>query len=324
MMIYTVTLNPAVDRELTVPAIEFDTVLRASDWRVDFGGKGFNVSRMLMSLGTASTALGFAGGRAGELLRDGLESLGIQTDFIWVDDETRTNVSIVSESHDHYVKANEPGPTISAAAQEELLAQIRRLAQPGDWWVLAGSLPPGVPATMYADIIAILHEAGAKAILDTSGAALKHGCGARPFLAKPNDVEVSKLTSLPVENHAQIAAAAQAVQAAGVTNVVISLGKDGALLANNQQTMIAASPTIEERNPIGAGDSMVGGLTWGLSQDMDVAEALRWGIACGAATASMSGTAVGSRQLVESLVQQVKCSPIYKIGRRFMKSPYKE
>ncbi len=306
IMVYTLTLNPAVDRELTVPAIEFDTVLRASDWRVDFGGKGFNVSRMLMALGTASTALGFAGGRAGELLRDGLQSLGIATDFVWVEGETRTNVSIVSQSHDHYVKANEPGPTIAAADQEKLLAQIRQLAQPGNWWVLAGSLPPGVPATIYADIIAILHEAGAKAILDTSGKALEYGCGARPFLAKPNDVEAGQLTGLPVQNQAQIAAAAQAVQAAGVSNVVISLGKAGALLVDGHQTVFAASPTIEERNPIGAGDSMVGGLVWGLSQGQEVAEALRWGIACGAATASMSGTAVGSHQLVESLVQQVK------------------
>ena len=305
-MIYTVTLNPAVDRELTVPAIEFDTVLRASDWRVDVGGKGFNVSRMLMSLETSSMALGFAGGRAGELLRDGLESLGIQTDFVWVDGETRTNVSIVSESHDHYIKANEPGPTISVADQEKLLDQIRRLAQPGDWWVLAGSLPPGVPATIYADIIAILHEADAKAILDTSGAALEHGCGARPFLAKPNDVEASKLTSLPVQNRTEIAAAAQAIQSTGVTNVVISLGKDGAMLADGQQIAIAASPTIEERNPIGAGDSMVGGLVWGLNQGMGMAEAMRWGIACGAATASMDGTAVGTKAVVQSLHAQVK------------------
>ena len=304
-MIYTVTLNPAVDRELTVPAIEFDSVLRASDWRVDFGGKGFNVSRMLMALDTPSAALGFVGGRSGELLRDGLESLGIQTDFVWVDGETRTNVSIV-DGNGRYVKVNEPGPTISPDDQEKLLAQIRRLAQPGDWWVLAGSLPPGISATIYADIIAILHEAEAKAILDTSGAALEHGCGARPFLAKPNDVEANKLSGLPVQNRAQIAIAAQAVQATGVSNVVISLGKDGAMLVDGRQTVIAASPTIEERNPIGAGDSMVGGLVWGLSQGQSVAEALRWGIACGAATASMSGTAVGSRQLVESLVQQVK------------------
>jgi 1-phosphofructokinase family hexose kinase len=305
-MIYTLTLNPAVDRELTVPAIAFDTVLRASEWRVDFGGKGFNVSRMLMSLGTGSTALGFAGGRAGEMLRDGLESLGIQTDFVWVDGETRTNVSIVSERHDHYVKANEPGPTIAAADQEKLLAQIRRLAQPDDWWVLAGSLPPGVPATMYADIITILHVAGAKAILDTSGEALRHGCGARPFLAKPNDVEAGQLTGLPVQNRDEIAAAAQAVQATGVANVVVSLGKDGAMLADGAQTMIVASPTIAERNPIGAGDSMVGGLTWGLSQGMEVAEALRWGIACGAATASREGTGVGSKTVVTALFKEVE------------------
>ena len=268
-MIYTVTLNPAVDRELTVPIIEFDTVLRATDWRVDTGGKGFNVSRMLMSLETPSTALGFAAGRAGELLRDGLESLGIQTDFVWVDGETRTNVSIV-EGNGRYVKVNEPGPTIAAADQEKLLAQIWQLAQLDDWWVLAGSLPPGVPATLYADIIAILHEAGAKAILDTSGEALEYGCGARPFLAKPNDAEVSKLTGLPVQNRSQIATAAQTVQATGVRNVVISLGKDGAMLADGQQTVVAASPAIEERNPIGAGDSMVGGLVWGLSQGQTV------------------------------------------------------
>ncbi len=307
-MIYTLTLNPAVDRELTVPAIEFDTVLRASEWRVDFGGKGFNVSRMLRSLEAASTALGFVGGRSGELLRDGLESLGIQTDFVWVAGETRTNVSIVSQADGRYIKANEPGPTISADDQEKLLAQIRRLSRAGDWWVLAGSLPPGVPATFYADIIAILHEAEAKAILDTSGAALKEGCQARPFLAKPNDVEAGQLTGLPVQNRTQIAAAAQAVQAAGVSNVVISLGKAGAMLADGQQTTIVASPAIKEANPIGAGDSMVGGLTWGLSQGMEVAEALRWGIACGAATASMKGTAVGSRQLVETLVKQIEAN----------------
>ncbi|MCA9928086.1 MAG: bifunctional hydroxymethylpyrimidine kinase/phosphomethylpyrimidine kinase, partial [Anaerolineales bacterium] len=186
-----------------------------------------------------------------------------------------------------------------------LLAKIRQLAQSDDWWVLAGSLPPGVPAKFYADIIAILHEAGAQAILDTSGTALEHGCGARPFLAKPNDVEAGQLTGLPVQNRAQIAAAAQAVQAAGVCNVVISLGKDGAMLADGEQIVIAASPKIKEANPIGAGDSMVGGLIWGLSQGQSVPEALRWGIACGAATASMSGTAVGTKTAVESLHAQV-------------------
>ncbi|HLO28361.1 MAG TPA: PfkB family carbohydrate kinase, partial [Anaerolineales bacterium] len=123
-MIYTLTLNPAVDRELTVPAMEFDSVLRASHARVDFGGKGFNVSRLLSSMGTSSTAVGFLGGRAGELLQDGLQSLGIGTDFVWVSGETRTNISIVTQAHDHYIKVNERGPLVDEAKQKELLNKI--------------------------------------------------------------------------------------------------------------------------------------------------------------------------------------------------------
>lgn len=309
-MIYTLTLNPAIDRELTVPMLELDSVLRATAWQVDCGGKGFNVSRMLMALGQPSAALGFAGGRSGELLRDGLEGLGIETDFVWVAGETRTNVSIVNEAHDHYIKANEPGPTISEEDQGRLLEKVHRLARTGDWWVLAGSLPPGVPAIIYAELLAILEVAGAQAILDTSGEALRYGCGGRPLLAKPNETELGKLTGLPVQSEEQIVTAVRAMQAMGAEHVVVSLGKAGALLVEEAQTVVATSPIIEERNPIGAGDSMVGGLVWGLNQGYSIVEALRWGIACGSATASMRGTAVGSRKLVESLLPQVQMKTI--------------
>lgn len=304
-MIYTVTLNPAVDRELIVPTIEYDSVLRALSCRVDYGGKGFNVSRMLRSLGTASMALGFAGGRSGELLRDGLETLNINTDFVWIAGETRTNISIFAQAQDHYLKVNEPGPTIAAAEQDELIEKVYQYARPGDWWVLAGSLPPGVPPIMYRRLIEIIQDEGACVILDTSDEALREGCLAGPFLAKPNDVEIHKLTEMPVASVPEIAAAALILQQMGVSNVIVSLGKRGALLVTENQTWIAASPTIVEKNPIGAGDSMVGGLVWGLSQEMLLPEALCWGVACGAATASMSGTAVGSRELVELLRDQV-------------------
>lgn len=305
-MIYTVTLNPAVDRELTVPAIEFDSVLRASDYRVDYGGKGFNVSRVLMALGTSSVAVGFAGGKSGELLRDGLNSLGIETDFVWVAGETRTNVSIVSLSQSRYVKANEPGPTISPGEQLALLEKIDSLAKEGDWWVLAGSLPPGVPDTIYAEITARVKSHRARVILDTSGPALVHGCKAGPYLVKPNAYEAHKLTGLPVDSVSQITAAAAAIQNMGAGSVVVSLGKDGALLFAHQQGWIAHSPKIVERNPIGAGDSMVGGMVWGLQAGRTLPDALCWGIACGAAAASLSGTAVGDRALVESLLPQVQ------------------
>jgi fructose-1-phosphate kinase PfkB-like protein len=135
---------------------------------------------------------------------------------------------------------------------------------------------------------------------------------AGPLLAKPNEVEAHNLTGLPVNNVAEIATAAGEIQRLGVTNVVVSLGKEGALLVDAQQAWLLASPAIVERNPIGAGDSLVGGLVWGLDQGLALPEALSWGIACGAATASRSGTAVGERDQVEELVKLVDIMPVNK------------
>jgi 1-phosphofructokinase family hexose kinase len=305
-MIYTLTLNPAIDRELTVAEVQFDSVLSAVKSQVDFGGKGFNVSRLLRSMGMPSTALGFIGGRTGDRLQHGLQALDIGTDFVSIPSETRTNISIVTEKHDHYIKVNEKGPLVDEPKQRELLDKIASIAAAGDWWVLAGSLPPGVPDSFYAQIIAILNRYQAISILDTTGESLRLGCEAKPFLVKPNAEETQKLTGLPVDTVAQIALAAAELRKMGAQNVVISLGKKGALLQTADESWLVHSPKIQEKNPIGAGDSMVGGLVWALSQGYPLKESLGWGAASGAATASMSGTEVGSRTLIEELFQQVK------------------
>jgi len=304
-MIYTLTLNPAVDRELTVLAVEYDSVLRATESRVDFGGKGFNVSRLLKSLGSTSTAVGFLGGRSGELLQHGLQDLGIGTDFVWVAGETRTNISIVTESHDHYIKVNEKGPLVGQASQDELLAKIDAITRPGDWWVLAGSLPPGVDEDFYARIVRVLNQHQAKAVLDTTSESLRLGCAEHPFLVKPNMEEAQVLTGLPMDTPAQVAQAAAAIRTMGAQNVVISMGKSGALLQTGIGSWLIGTPSIQEKNPIGAGDSMVGGLVWALTEQYPLREALGWGVASGAATASQGGTEVGSRALIEVLVDQV-------------------
>ncbi|MGB3210259.1 MAG: 1-phosphofructokinase [Desulforhopalus sp.] len=306
MMIFTVTLNPAVDRELTVDAIAFDTVLRASDWRVDCGGKGFNVARMLKSLGISSVALGFAAGKSGEMLNDKLRSLGIETEFVWAEGETRTNVSIVSAENGRYVKVNEPGPAITEADLAQLAQKISERVQAGDWWVLAGSLPPGVPPNYYTELIAIIQSAGAKVFLDTSDEALRQNCAAKPLLVKPNDEEAHGLTGLPVSTPQEIAAAGKAISAMGPESVIISLGKEGAVLVDEDKAWLATSPAIAAANPIGAGDSMVAGIVWGLSQGDSVREALCKGIACGAATASRKGTSVGTLEQVNELLSQVQ------------------
>jgi 1-phosphofructokinase family hexose kinase len=309
-MIYTLTLNPAVDRELTVPAVEYDAVLRASESRVDLGGKGFNVSRVLKSLGETSTAVGFLGGRSGELLQAGLRELGIRTDFVWVSEETRTNISIVTENHGHYIKINEKGPLVEQAKQEELLAKIDAITQDGDWWVLAGSLPPGVGDHFYAQIVNVLNKHRANAVLDTTSESLRQGCAEHPFLVKPNVEEASALTDRPLNNVTEIASAAAEIRKMGAQNVVISMGKAGALLHTNEGTWQVSTPKVQEKNPIGAGDSMVGGLIWALTQGHSLREALSWGVASGAATASQGGTGIGSRALIEELAAQVSSKAI--------------
>lgn len=306
MTIFTVTLNPAVDRELTVDDISFDTVMRASAWRVDCGGKGFNVARMLRSLGISTVALGLVAGKSGEMLNDKLNSLGIDTEFVWVEGETRTNVSIVSAENGQYVKVNEPGPTITEADLAQLTEKIVGRVKAGDWWVLAGSLPPGVPLIYYAELITIIQSAGAKVLLDASGEALRQNCGAKPLLVKPNDAEANELTGLSVNTTAEIAAVGAAISAMGPARVVISLGEKGAVLVDEDKAWLAKSPKIAAANPIGAGDSMVAGIVWGLSQGDSMRDALCKGVACGAATASQKGTSVGTCEQVHQLLSQVE------------------
>jgi 1-phosphofructokinase family hexose kinase len=303
-MIYTVTLNPALDRELSVREFAFDSVLRATSSRVDSGGKGFNVSRALAALGCSSTALGFVGGATGDALTNELQRAGIETRFAKIAGETRTNISIVSEDRSHYLKVNEAGPPISKAEQDALLQQCRDLARAGDWWVLGGSLPPGVPTNFYAQIIEILRSAGAFTLLDTSGEPLRLGCLQGPTIIKPNQIEASELTGIEFSMESAVSILAK-IHEMGVPTIVISLGKDGAILSDGSTVWRVAAPRIKEQNPIGAGDSLVAGLVWALSKRLSKAEALAWGTACGSAAASMEGTSVGTLEQVEELYRQL-------------------
>jgi 1-phosphofructokinase len=167
-------------------------------------------------------------------------------------------------------------------------------------------MPPGVADDFYARVVSVLNKHDAQAILDTTGESLRVGCGEKPFLVKPNAEEAHALTGLPMNTSTEIAAGAEAIRKMGAQNVVVSMGKAGALLQTAEGTWLTHSPKIQEKNPIGAGDSMVGGLVWALSQGISLREALGWGVASGAATASLSGTEVGTRPLIEELFKQVR------------------
>jgi len=304
-MIYTVTLNPALDKEYQVQKLIIDEIMRMNNLRIDYGGKGFNVSRMLKSLGADSIALGFVGGHTGSIVMEGLRELGIRVDLTLISGETRTNNSIVGEVDGHYVKINEKGPTVSDDEVDSLLRKINDLVRPGDFWVLAGSLPNHVPDDIYARIIHQVNQADARAVLDTSGNPLRLGIQEKPFLIKPNIHELNFLLGKEICDSRHLPEVVSELHAQGVPNILVSLGEAGAFLSVSKQHWFGRPPKIDVQNPIGAGDAMVAGLVWCLSKGDTIGAALSWSIACGTAAANQPGTGMPSLEKVRSFKRQV-------------------
>ena len=319
-MIVTVTPNPVLDRTLTVPCLALNEVLRATGSRLDWGGKGFNVSRALQALGAESVAMGFIGGATGQQLERGLRDLGIATDLTPIASETRTNIVVTEASAERHIKVNEAGPTVEAQELAASFDQARKRVHRGDLWVLSGSLPPGVPPDFYAQLITLVQERGARALLDASGEPLRLGCAAGPYLVKPNAVEAQEVTGKQIESRADALDAAVFFLRRGVELVALSLGAEGLLLASQRLAVRARSPQVPVQNAVGAGDALLAGLAWALAcperlnfvehgrkdREPPLEEMARWGVACGTTAAMREGVSVGTRAEVEKLYGQIR------------------
>jgi 1-phosphofructokinase len=306
MMIYTVTLNPSLDKTLAVPELRPGELHRGRVVRLDLGGKGINVSRALQALGIHSRLAGFAGGATGEALRSGLIAQGYQVDFIDVGGETRQNITLLDESVGKYTKINEPGPLVSPDHLTDFEHFIRQELHGGDWWVFSGSLPPGAPDDTYGRLIQVVQEGGGLAFLDSSGTVMAAGLKAKPHAIKPNREEAEELLQRSLDSQADLAWAAEQFQAMGIPMAAISLGAEGLALAMNGQLALATPPPVTARSPVGAGDSALAGLLWARQDGCDLAQTAIRATACGAAAAMQEGTGVGERALVEELARQVK------------------
>ncbi|MBE6594396.1 MAG: 1-phosphofructokinase [Ruminococcaceae bacterium] len=287
-MIYTVTLNPAVDYVVHLPAFAEGATNRATGEEIYFGGKGINVSLVLRELGVTSTALGFVAGFTGDALEAHLAAAGVQTDFLRLPEGfTRINVKVKSGGRESEI--NGKGPAVPLEMVEVLLEKLDRLEE-GDTLVLAGSVPGTLPSNIYERMLAHLSGRGVRFVVDAEGALLRATLGYRPFLIKPNRRELSGLVGRTLSNDGELAAAARELQAAGAQNVLVSLGGEGALLLDAEGTVHRA-PAVGGAavNTVGAGDSMVAGFLAGISRGYD--RALRLGLAAGGATAGLPGLA---------------------------------
>ena len=309
-MIYTLTPNPSIDRSLTLPEIRFNSVLRSQKVRLDWGGKGFNVSRALAQFGIESIATAWVGGGTGKMLADGLQRLGIQTDFVWVDEETRTNTMIIEEQGDWHIKVNEPGPSISAADIEQLKTKAEGYAKKGDLWVLSGSLPPDVPPEFYGDLVQMFNSRGAKVYLDASGDPLRYGCQAGPYLVKPNAVEAAKIVGFSIDDQEDAKRAALPFLRMGVEYFSLTMGASGLLLANQNEMIFASPPKMTVRNAAGSGDSVMAAIIYGQLRGMSLVEVARWAVATGAAAVESEGVSEFTIDRIQELLPDVEAKVI--------------
>jgi 1-phosphofructokinase len=278
-MILTLTLNPSLDRTIEVPELVRGAMVRASDTRLDPGGKGVNVARALAAHKLPTCAVVPRGGPEGRQLCELLEEEGIDVCAVPVTGHTRSNVSLV-EPDGEVTKINEPGGELVRDDLERIVKAVLDTAVTADWVVASGSLPPGVPDTFYRDLGTRLTERGIRFVVDTSGPALTAALAAAPALVKPNREELAESVGFGIDTLADVVRAAEVLRDKGAQTVLASLGADGAVLLDEQGVRYGESPVDRGRSAVGAGDAMLAGyLAGGVTGGDALIEALSWGAA---------------------------------------------
>lgn len=285
-MIYTVTCNPALDLAVRLDGLQIGGLNRTAGATLVAGGKGVNVSRVLGELGERNVALGFVAGGNGVMLESALQQMGVETAFIRLPEgQTRINVKLYGETE---TELNAPGPVVRRQQIEGLLSELSRLKD-DTLLCLCGSLPPGMGADSYARMLVAV--TGVRTVVDTSGEALLCALSERPWLVKPNRDELAALVGRELPTLDDVIEAAEWLRGKGAQNVLVSLGKDGALLCAEGKRLYQPAPDGKVIGTVGAGDSLVAGFAAGWQRHADMAQALRLGVACGSATACAEGLA---------------------------------
>ena len=304
-MIYTVTLNPALDRTTFVEGLKPFDANRIKHEERYAGGKGIDVSRALRELDVESVALGFIGGFAGKELEGRLLNEGIATDFTLINGETRVNVVIHDVSNEMETSLLALGPEVRPFEIVKLIEKIEHLEKP-EFVIVSGSLPVGVNPEIYRKILEVARRKGARTVLDTDGEAFVTGLQAKPTVVKPNIFELGRYAGEKLETREEVLRWATKLFEAGVEIVLVSLAEQGIVMVTEKLKFHAWPPKVEVKSTIGAGDSAVAGFVYGLSRGKDLAECLKWSVAAGSAAAMCVGSGVCRLADTRRLVEQVQ------------------
>jgi len=305
-MIYTVTLNPALDKTVEIPSFAIDSVNRITKMRTDPGGKGINVSKVIDKLGSKSVATGILGGATGKAIQSALADMGLESGFHFAQGETRTNLKVVDRVGHTNTDINEPGITVSEDLLDGLLQELLAKLGKEDIVVLSGSLPKGAPKNTYYTWVKACRETGAKVILDADGELLEAGLEAAPYLIKPNNHELSSLLGEKLETPKELEQAARRLmEKYGIAKIVVSMGGEGALYVTKDATVYAEGLKVPVGSTVGAGDSVVAALAVAEEAGMSMEETVRLSTATGAANVMCSGTQAAEYDVIEGLIPKV-------------------
>ena len=306
-MIITVTLNPALDKTITVGNLQIAAVNRVLSAREDAGGKGINVSKALASFGTPSVACGLIGGSTGLLIKNCLDAAGIINEFVLTNQPTRTNIKIFDSALSTTTDINEPGLEVSEVYTAQLQDILAKRLDIGDIFVLSGSAPPNINGRYYRSLLEVAKRSGAQTILDVDGALLCEVLPASPDIIKPNIHELATLMNRSLDNDAAVIAAARAlINNYSIKLVTVSMGGQGAMFVTAAQAIRAYPPPIDALSSVGAGDTMVAALAIAAQLKIPLHELVPLAVAASAAAVTTPGTQPPAMTLVDELISKVR------------------
>lgn len=309
-MIKTLTLNPALDKTIIVESFRLNKLNRIKKVHKDAGGKGINVSKMLKNLGQESTAAGFLGGAAGDFIKNELDSSGIKTQFVKTAEETRTNTKMVDPINNSFTDLNESGGQITAANIEKLKRKLFTDLKTDDILVLAGSVPAGVGADIYFQLIKEAKKRGIKTILDADGPLFRAGIKAAPTLIKPNEHELELHFEEEFKDLKMMIRKAESLLGNGIEMIMLSLGKEGAVFITEEQKYKIEPLKLNVKSTVGAGDAMVAGLAYALENGLALDDMLKTAAAASAASLIKDGTEMGNLEDLKRLKKAIQITKI--------------
>jgi 6-phosphofructokinase 2 len=304
--VLTITFSPCIDKSTSVPALIPEKKLVCAAPKLEPGGGGINIARAIKKLGGEATAIFPSGGYTGKYFNHLLDKENIDAVIIETGNETRENIIVVDEANNNQYRFGMPGTELTETEWKKCLQVVEEMKDI-EFIIASGSLPPGVPVTIYAALAKIAKAKKAKFIVDTSGAALKHAAEEGVYMLKPNLGELSYLAGKKEIQPSEVKNIAAGIIANGKCEVmVVSMGAAGAMLVTDEIAEVFTPPAVERKSTVGAGDSMVAGIVFYLSQGKNLLQAVQYGVACGTAATLNAGTELCKKEDADRLYALVK------------------